>query len=81
MIFSVIMFRLTRYWRVFIVSVMGIVMNTILLGFSTTAVAVYGACIRIQSIVTIGAHGINNGLIHIVAFNYGAKHMDKIDTV
>lgn len=63
-----------------IVSVMGIVMNTILLGFSTTAVAVYGACIRIQSIVTIGAHGINNGLIPIVAFNYGAKRMDRIDS-
>lgn len=63
-----------------IVSVMGIVMNTILLGFSTTAVAVYGACIRIQSIVTIGAHGINNGLIPIVAYNYGAKRMDRIDS-
>lgn len=61
------------------VSLMGIFMNNILLAFSTTAVAVYGACIKVQSIVTIGVFGINNGLIPIVAYNYGARRRKRID--
>lgn len=59
-------------------SVVGILMNTILLGFSTTAVAVYGVCNRINSMVTVGVHGIDNGLIPIVAYNYGAKKKGRI---
>jgi len=54
-------------------------MNSILLAFSTTAVAVYGVCVKIQSIVTVGVHGIDNGLIPIVAYNYGAKKRKRID--
>lgn len=56
----------------------GIAMNTILLTFSTTAVAVFGVCNRMQGICTVGGHGINNGLIPIVAYNYGAKKKDRI---
>ncbi len=61
-----------------LVSCMGIVMNTILYGFSSTAVAVYGICARIQNIATIPVHGIDNGLIPIVAYNYGAKSKNRI---
>ena len=43
-------------------SVVSIMMNSILLAFSTTAVAVYGVCVKIQNIVTVGVHGIDNGL-------------------
>lgn len=60
-------------------SFVSIAMNSILLAFSTTAVAVYGVCARIQGIVTVGVHGIDNGLIPIVAYNYGAKKGDRID--
>lgn len=56
----------------------GIAMNTILLTFSTTAVAVFGVCSRIQGICTVGVHGINNGVIPIVAYNYGAKNRERI---
>ena len=60
-------------------SFIGIAMNSILLAFSTTAVAVYGVCLKIQNIVTVGVHGINNGLIPIVAYNYGARKRTRID--
>ncbi|MCM1136736.1 MAG: MATE family efflux transporter [Clostridium sp.] len=60
-------------------SFVSIAMNSILLAFSTTAVAVYGICAKIQNIVTVGVHGINNGLIPIVAYNYGAGKRERID--
>ena len=60
-------------------SAIQIAMNSILLAFSTTAVAVYGICARIQHIVTVGVHGIDNGLIPIVAYNYGARKGSRID--
>ena len=60
-------------------SFVSIAMNSILLTFSTTAVAVYGICARIQSVVTVGVHGIDNGLIPIVAYNYGAGKRERIE--
>lgn len=59
-------------------SFVSMVMNTILLGFSSTAVAVYGVCIRIFGISTVGVHGIDNGPIPIVAYNYGAGKKERI---
>ena len=55
-----------------------VAMNTILLTFSGAAVAVFGVCTRMQGICTVGVHGINNGLIPIVAYNYGAKKGERI---
>lgn len=60
-------------------SVVSVMINSILLAFSSTAVAVYGVCVKIQSIVTVGCHGINNGMIPIVAYNYGAHKPDRIE--
>ncbi len=62
-----------------IVSCTGILMNTILRGFSTTAVAVMGICNRLQSLATLPPHGIDNALIPIIAYNYGAKNKDRIN--
>lgn len=59
-------------------SFVGILMNTVLLAFSTTAVAVYGICTRIYGVCTVGVHGINNGLIPVVAYNYGASNRKRI---
>ena len=56
-----------------------VAMNSILMAFSATAVAVYGVCAKIQSVVTVGVHGIDNGLIPIVAYNYGAGRHRRID--
>lgn len=60
------------------VAVTGILMNTMLQGFSTTAVAIMGICNRIQGLATLPIHGINNALIPIVAYNYGAKERGRI---
>lgn len=59
-------------------SLVGILMNSILITFSSTAVAVYGICIRINGISTVGVHGITNGLIPIVAYNYGAEDRKRV---
>lgn len=61
-----------------IVSLLAIVVNSILIGFSTTAVAVYGACTKVLNLTTVGAHGINLGVIPIVAYNYGAEKPARI---
>ncbi|MBQ9306562.1 MAG: MATE family efflux transporter [Clostridia bacterium] len=59
-------------------SFVAVVMNSILLAFSSTAVAVYGICARMQGLCTVGVHGIDNGLIPIVAYNYGAKKPERV---
>ncbi|MCD7956879.1 MAG: MATE family efflux transporter [Lachnospiraceae bacterium] len=61
-----------------VTSLVGIFMNTVLIAYSTTAVAVYGVCLKIQNLATVGVHGIDNGLIPIVAYNYGAKKEQRI---
>ncbi len=59
-------------------SFVSVVMNTILLAFSSTAVAVYGVCSRMMGLCTVGVHGIANGMIPIVAYNYGARKPERI---
>lgn len=61
-----------------IMSVMGILINTILYQFSSTAVAIYGILLKVQSVAQIGVHGMNNGLIPIIAYNYGAKNKKRL---
>ena len=60
------------------VALTGILMNTMLQSFSSTAVAIMGICNRIQGLATLPPHGINNALIPIIAYNYGAKNRDRI---
>lgn len=61
-----------------IMSVMGIFINTILYRFSSTAVAIYGILLKVQNLSQIGVQGMNNGLIPIIAYNYGAKKKKRI---
>ncbi|NCB93024.1 MAG: MATE family efflux transporter [Clostridia bacterium] len=61
-----------------IMSVMGIFINTILYQFSTTAVAIYGISIKVQNMAQIVVNGMNNGLIPIIAYNFGAKNEKRI---
>lgn len=61
-----------------IVSLNGIMVNTILQGFSYTAVAVMGICNRIAGLATIPIGGINCGLIPLIAYNYGARKPERI---
>jgi putative MATE family efflux protein len=59
-------------------SVMSFGINKILLGFSTTATAVFGAYFKLQTFVYMAVFGLNNALIPIVAYNYGAKKGQRI---
>lgn len=61
-----------------VTSFVNVAMNTLLLSFSSTAVAVFGVCCRMQGICTVAVHGINNGVIPIVAYNYGARMKDRV---
>ncbi|MGN0594206.1 MAG: MATE family efflux transporter [Hominimerdicola sp.] len=59
-------------------SVMTYTMNKILMGFSTTAVAVFGVYFKLQSFIFMPIFGINNGLIPIIAYNFGARKKSRI---
>lgn len=59
-------------------SVMTFCMNTILIGFSSTAVAVFGVYFKLQSFVFMPVFGINNGMVPIVSYNYGARKPERI---
>ena len=59
-------------------SIMTLCMNTILMGFSSTAVAVFGAYFKLQSFVFMPIFGLNNGMVPIVSFNYGARKPERI---
>ncbi len=59
-------------------SVMCFGVNKLLLAYSTTATAVFGAYFKLQTFVYMAVFGLNNALIPIVAYNYGAKKGDRI---
>jgi putative MATE family efflux protein len=59
-------------------SVMTFGMNKILLMFSSTAAAVFGVYFKLQSFFFMPVFGLNNGMVPIIAFNYGAKRKDRI---
>ena len=51
-------------------SVMTYGMNKILLGFSSTAAAVFGVYFKLQSFIFMPVFGLNNGMVPIIAYNY-----------
>lgn len=59
-------------------SVMTFGMNKILLMFSSTAAAVFGVYFKLQSFIFMPIFGLNNGMIPIIAFNYGARQKKRI---
>lgn len=52
--------------------------NKILLSFTSTAAAVFGVYFKLQSFVFMPIFGLNNGVIPIVAYNYGARSKQRI---
>ena len=54
------------------------VMNMILIAYSSTAVAVFGVYFKLQSFVFMPVFGLNNGMVPIIAYNYGAQKPDRI---
>lgn len=63
-------------------SLMLLGMNRILIGFSETAVSVLGVYFKLQSFIFMPIFGLNNGMIPIIAYNFGAKNKKRImDTI
>ena len=59
-------------------SVTTFAMNNILLMFNSTAATVFGVYFKLQSFVFMPVFGLTNGMIPIVAYNYGARNKKRI---
>ena len=53
-------------------------MNKILITFSSTAVAVFGVYFKPNSFVFMPVFGLNNGMVPIVSYNYGAQNKKRL---
>lgn len=61
-----------------LVSVMTYGMNIILKGYEETAATVFGVYYKLQSFVVMPVFGMNNGIVPIIAYNYGAGKGERI---
>lgn len=59
-------------------SVMTYSMNRILIGFTSTATAVFGVYFKLQSFFFMPLFGLNNGLVPIIAYNFGAGKRSRM---
>ncbi|AFA47322.1 MATE family efflux transporter [Acetobacterium woodii] len=59
-------------------SIMNYGLNSILMGFTATAAAVFGVYFKLQSFVFMPVIGLNNGMVPIIAYNYGARNKDRV---
>jgi putative MATE family efflux protein len=55
------------------------VLNRILGVFTSTAVAVFGAYFKLQSFIFMPVFGLNNGMVPIIAYNFGARQKDRVN--
>jgi len=56
-------------------------LNKILATFSTTAIALLGVYFKLQGFIFMPIFGLNNGIVPIVAYNYGAQNQDRLREV
>lgn len=59
-------------------SVMNFLLNKILITFTETAAAVFGVYYKLQSFIFMPVFGMNNGIIPIIAYNYGAQKRKRM---
>lgn len=59
-------------------SVMTFSFNKILMAFTPTAVAVFNVYFKLQSFVFMPVFGLNNGMVPLVSYNYGARKPQRI---
>ncbi len=59
-------------------SIMVYGMNLILVAFTETATAVFGVYYKLQSFIFMPVFGLNNGMVPIVAYNYGAGNKERV---
>ncbi len=58
---------------------MSFCINQILLGFSTTATAVFGIWLKLQNFSYMPVYGLNNGTVPMISYNYGAGKLDRVN--
>ncbi len=59
-------------------SIMNYLMNQILLSFADTAATVFGVYYKLQSFFFMPVFGLNNGLVPIIAYNFGAGKRSRM---
>ncbi len=59
-------------------TVMTLAMNAILIGFSETAVAVFGVYFKVQSVALMPLFGMTNAAMSIMAYNFGARNKPRL---
>lgn len=59
-------------------SVMVFCMNRILMAFTSTAAAVFGVYFKLQSFIFMPVFGLNNGMVPIISYNYGARQPRRV---
>ena len=59
-------------------SIMTFTMNQILISFTEAATAVFGAYFKLQSFIFMPIFGLNNGMVPIVSYNYGAARPERV---
>lgn len=59
-------------------SVTGFCINQILLGYSTTATAVYGIWVKLQNFCMMPLFGMNNGLVPILSYNHAKGQQERV---
>ena len=55
-----------------------LILNKILILFSEVAIPVWGIYNKVQSFLFMIVYGLNNGMIPIIGYNYGAKNKSRI---
>jgi len=59
-------------------SVMNFGMNLILIQFTEAATAFFGVYYKLQSFIFMPIFGLNNGMVPIVSFNFGARKKERL---
>lgn len=64
-----------------LLSVLTVGLNRILMPFSQTAVSFYGVYYKLQNFLFMPVYGLNNALIPMVGYNFGAKQRRRIGRI
>ncbi len=58
--------------------IVGIIFNSIVLGFGINAMVVYGMYLKMESFMFLATGGISSALVVIIGYNYGAGRKDRM---
>jgi putative MATE family efflux protein len=61
-----------------VASVLTLGLNALLIQFSATAVAVLGVYYKVQTFVFLPVFGMNQGLLPVLGYNYGARNQNRL---